>query len=272
MSDILSTILASESQQPTGSEQAAPVQSTEATAQGRSVDSDFLERFNRLASKEASLRKREQEMKAQGETWKQKVERLERLERLREEDPEAALSELGLDYDKLTERRLKSFGSEQDKTLNTMQKELQALKDQLANKDKAAEEERVSAALQGVHKEVRQICNTDEFELIQANESYDLVLDTAAEYYQATGKMISLADAAKHVEAHLEQKLERILAAKKVANRIKPRQEEPDANIPAQLAPESKSLSTSMSQSAKPSGWFSEEDLRQAAIRTLRGS
>jgi hypothetical protein len=260
--------------EPTGQDpNAGSVQSSEPT-QGKSVDSEFLDRFNRMASKEAALRKREIEMKSERESWKQKVDRLERLERLKEEDPEAALQELGLNYDSLTERRLSSMGSEQDKLLSTMQKELQSLKSQLELKEKSQQEQAAGQALQQANDQVRQMCESDDFELIRANEAYDLVLDTAAEYYHSTGKMVTLEEAAKHVEAHLEKKLEAILAAKKVAARIKPK--EPDATEQAsQVArdeQEGRSLSTSMNASSRPSLAQSEDDLRQAALRALRGS
>lgn len=271
MSEILQAMLSSQPTQPSDG-QAPAAQGSEQTApQGTSVDNEFLERFNRLASKEAGLRKREQEIRAERETWKQKVDRLERLERLKAEDPEAALQELGLSYDQITERRLGSLGGETDKTVQQMQKELQALKEQLTNKDKMAEQERVGQELQRANDEVRKICEADDFELIRANDSYDLVLETAAEYFHATGKMVSLADCAKHVEQHLEQKLERILAAKKVANRIKPPVAENEPDTHGTASQESHSLSSSMASSTKPSLMITEDDLRQAALRALRG-
>jgi hypothetical protein len=86
--------------------------------------------------------------------------------------------------------------------------------------------------------------------------------------------MISLEEAARHVEAHLEKKLEAILAAKKVAARLKPK--DPDATEQgsqvAQDEPEGRSLSTSMNASSRPSLALSEDDLRQAALRALRGA
>lgn len=270
MSEILQAMLSSQpAQAPEG---AMASQNSESTPhQGSNVDNEFLERFNRLASKEAGLRKREQEIRAERDSWKSKVERLDRLERLKAEDPEAALQELGLDYDQITERRLKSFGGETDRTVQTLQKELQELKAQLQNKDQAAEQERVGQELQRAHAEVRKICEADDFELIRANDSYDLVLDTAAEYFHATGKMVRLEDAAKHVEQHLEQKLERILAAKKVANRMKPPAPESERDMMGAGRQESASLSSSMASSTKPSLMITEDDLRQAALRALRG-
>lgn len=269
---MLDTLMPNASSEPTGqAENTGSVQASEPT-QGKSVDTEFLERFNRMASKEASLRKRELEMKSTHESWKQKIDRLDRLERLKQEDPEAALQELGLNYESLTERRLSSLGSEQDKVLSSLQKELQSLKSQLELKEKSQQEEAAGKALQNANAEVQRICESDDFELIRANEAHDLVLETAAEYYHSTGRMVSLEEAAKHVEAHLEKKLEAILAAKKVAARIKPKPDttEQDSQV-ARDEPEGRSLSSSMSASSRPNLALSEEDLRQAALRALRG-
>lgn len=271
MSDILNAMLSSQADQAPANAEAAPQQAESSQPQANSVNSEFLERFNRLASKEAGLRKKEQEMRAERETWKEKIDRYERLERLKAEDPEAALQELGLSYDTLTERRLKGFGSEEQKVVSNLQKELQELKQQLQQKSQNEEQERVQSALQNANAQVRQICAADEFELIQANDAYDLVLETAAEFFQATGKMVPLDQAAKHVEQHLETKLERILAAKKVASRFNKSPEQSQELKVQSNAQESATLSSSLAGSTKPQSLMTEDDLRQAAMRALRG-
>lgn len=268
MNDIVASML-SESQAQ------APAEGTaEASAAPEQNGNDFLERFNRLSAKEAAMRKREQEIKAERETWKSKVERLERLERLKDEDPEAALGELGLDYDKLTQRRLSSLGNEADKEIRQLKEELKAIKEGLTTEKQRAEQEATGQALQRANEQVRKICETDDYELIRSFDDYDLVLDTAAEYYRSTGKMVSLEEAAKFVEGHLEKKLEKILAAKKVAARQTKLEPEPKSDSfdgALSHAQESRTLSSSMGSTSRPTLAQTEEDLRQAALRALRG-
>jgi hypothetical protein len=268
MDSIVTAMVSEQQAQGEGAGSAAPQ-----SAATSNIDNDFLERFNRLSQKEAALRKRDQEIRAERDSWKSKVDRLEKLERLKQEDPEALLSEFGLDYDKLTERRLSSLGSEPERELKTLKEELTSLKQMLAKKDEDAQSEATGKALQQAHADVRALCEREEYELIGTFEDYDLVLDTAAEYFKATGKLISLEDAAKHVEGHLEKKLERILAAKKVAARNQPKPDPESSGIQGGSEPqESRGLSASMATSSKPSVAFSEDDLRQAALRALRGN
>lgn len=278
MSDIVASMLSEVGQHL--SADGLVSQDAGADTAAKSNDTEFLERFNRLATKEAAIRKRDQEMRAERESMKAKLERLERFEKLGKEDPDALLGEFGLDYDKLTERRLSGLGGESSREFQQLKEELHSLKTSLQTKE-AEQSERLKKeaegeALQRANAEIRQLCESEEFELINSFESHDLVLDTAAEYFQATGKMISLAEAAKHVEAHLEKKLERILAAKKVAARQQKSETAPQDSLADLMKGgsrprESKTLSSSMAGESRPSLAQSEEDLRQATLRMLRG-
>jgi hypothetical protein len=268
MSDIVQSILSSEAQQPTGQ--------PEATAnQGENVNhsAEFLERFNKLASKEAALRKRDQEWRSEREQMAELRSRLERYEKLGKEDPESLLGEFGHNYDKLTERRLAGLESDEGKSIEQLKREFQEFKDSIVREkqeaSKRVESEQLTQAMQNARAEIEEICKSDDYELIRTEENYDLVLDTAAEYYQATGKRISFEDAAKHVEAHLEKKLERILAAKKATSRLQPKGDDPSKQQP-QPGQESFSLSSSLSGASRPTPTpVSEDDLRTAFWRAM---
>jgi hypothetical protein len=253
--------------QPAEQQAAAPTE----PAQQAPTDTDFLERFNKLASKEAPFRKRDQDMRAERDSWKSKVERLERLEKLASENPDDLLNEFGLNYDKLTERRLTGLGGEQERMMSNLQKELQDIKSQLESKKKAEDEQSVSRSLQEANAEIRRICDSEEFELIKTQEAYDLVLDVASEAFQA-GKHVTLQEAAKYVEAHLEKKLEALLSAKKVKARLEPKEPPSELQQKEQFGMQQKpSLSSSQfSASSRPTPTpVTEDDLRQAFWRAM---
>ena len=266
MSEIVEQILQSQAQQPT-----AQAESQAQPGENQNHSAEFLERFNKLASKEAALRKREQESMRERDSYKSKVERLNRLEQLANEDPESLLGEFGLNYDKLTERRLSSLGGEQDKAFSSLQKEVQELKAMLGEKEKANSDAQNTQAMQAARAEIERICESDDFELIRINDQFDLVLDTAAEYFQATdGKVLSLVDAAKHVEAHLEQRLEKLQQSKKFTSRLQKSGEEPRQNSGQLPAESPRGLSNSLSGASRPAPTpMSEDDLREAFWRAL---
>ena len=236
------------------------------------TDVEFLERFNKLSSRDATLRKQQQEIRSERDSFKAKIERLERLEKLAQENPEDLLSEFGTSYDKLTERRLSSMGGEQDKVVSSLQSRLEQLEAKLSQQSKIEAEQKTTQSMQAAQSEIRKICESDDFELIRSQDAYDLVLDVAAEAY-AKGRHITLAEAAKYTEAHLESKLERLLQAKKVTSRISPKPKAEDTPEPQQAAQQSSSLnSQSFSASSRPApNVITEDDLRQAALRALRG-
>lgn len=233
------------------------------------TDVEFLERFNKLSSRDAMLRKQQQEIRSERDSYKTKMERLERLEKLAQENPEDLLSEFGLNYDKLTERRLSSMGGEQDKVVSQLQSRLEQLEAKLSSQAKIEAEQKTTQSMQAAQSEIRQLCESDDFELIRSQDAYDLVLDVAAEAY-AKGRHITLAEAAKYTEAHLESKLERLLQAKKVTSRLSPKPQAEDTPEPQQVAQQSSSLnSASFSASSRPAPTaLSEEDLRQAFWRS----
>ena len=234
------------------------------------TDTEFLERFNKLSSREAMLRKRDQELRTERDSYKSKIDRLDRLEKLANENPEELLGEFGLNYDKLTERRLSGMGGEQEKVFNQMQSRLEQLEAKLSMQAKIEEEQKTTQSMQAAHAEIRRICESDDFELIRAQDAYDLVMDVAAEAFNS-GRHITLQEAAKYTEAHLEKKLEGLLQAKKVTSRLSPRKEDAEAQQTQEQVPSKPSISsTSFNASSKPTPTaLSEEDLRQAFWRTF---
>lgn len=225
---------ATETQAPASTEQTAAAPTPQ-------QDPQLASRFGALAKRERSIlnQKREfEQMRAQFEADRKAFE----AERARHiglyesgrKDPRGLLSELGWDYNKLTEAQLKNFEpnavDEIKAVRQEMQQELQALKDQQRQQReeetrKALESERqqyaaqVQQAKDSVAAEIRS--KGDEFEFINTMGEHELVYVTMQEHFAKTGKIMEVLEAAKLVEEYIEQEeVAKVTGTKKFQSRF----------------------------------------------------
>jgi hypothetical protein len=253
---------------PEQQQTAAPEQTAAAPAPADRQSQEALEQFHKLMQRENMLRKRESGLSE----LQKKAERLDKiLASFNGGDIDSGLGELGVDYDKLTSARLSSMGSESDRKLAEMTKELEAIKKRFQETDEKSENEKRTRAYQQVETEVRELVDgSDDFELIKALGMHDMVLQVAADVYHSTGKSISTAEAAKEVEAFFEKRLEQVLQAKKVASRLS--QQPSTAQQPGVTTQTStKTLSSELGQESRTEPVaMSREELFERAMRKLQ--
>lgn len=185
------------------------------------TDPSLNPRLRTLIAREREMFNKRQQFK-ETETA---AEKYTRLQKLAQEDPESALSELGLDYDKVTEARLLDPEAKARRQLET---KIQELQKRLDSREQKETETQTATQLQQARAEIdRIVSSSDEFELAAAYGDHDLIFQTAALYTKNTGQFVSLEEAAKWVETERESQLEKILSSKKARARFEAQSKPP---------------------------------------------
>lgn len=217
-----------------GSEEEAKEEKSEAVAEEKDR---FASKFAALSRKEKALRQREQEMQARIKELEEKASKaseLETWEKRLQENPLALLEEKGVDFGKLTNLYLDQMDNSPEKKISKLEKEfndkLEAKIKELEeryNADKTKEQEAAQQkAIENFKSEINQFVesNSDEYELVLANDATDLVFEVIEEHYNETskeaedgvGKVLSVKEAADHVERYLFDQAQSLLKLKKL--------------------------------------------------------
>jgi len=209
-------------------------------------DDKFASKFAALSRRDKELRERESEVNNKLALLEEKLEALQnpaapepeaepevveetlaQYKRRLSSDPLGTLSADGLSYEQLTELALNDGKLTQDMQMKLMREELEGnfkselegIKSSLAKK----EEEEIERQKETEEKQYEQVVNdykqnltnfindTQEFELIRANDSVDLVFDVIEDYHAETGRVLDMQEAAAQVEAYLEEEVDRIV-------------------------------------------------------------
>ena len=148
-------------------------------------------------------------------------------------NPYKFIKERGLTLEQMTEMELLDGNPTQDMKLSRMQEQMQKAYDEkiaklearLNDKEASEQQEKVSSQEQAFMKNLTTFIESDEkYELIRAQGSINIVRDVMQEYYDTNEEaisageveMLSYADAADAVEAHLEAEAKKLLELKKV--------------------------------------------------------
>ena len=211
------------SSQPTNAVQngALPVTNSAATETKGPVDPSLNPRLRTLIAREREMFTKRQQYK-ETETA---AEKYARLTKLAQEDPESALSELGLDYDKVTEARLLNPEEKRARQLEARIGELQKRLDSREEKEtqnlSAYQEQQARAQIDSL------ITGSDDFELVAAYGDHDLILATQKLYEKQSGTKASLEEVSRWVETERESQLEKILNSKKAKARFEAQSKPP---------------------------------------------
>ena len=228
------------------------------------------DKFTWLARKEAGIVKAKQALRAEMDAVaKQKAE----IEGLRKEieaaqskkssyrsNPLAVLEDHGLTYKELTDYILNN------NTVST-ESQIQALHERIEQQEKQRELERQDLLRKEQEKYAQreaqvisefkdEIGNfvkreSDKYELTHLYDSQDLVYDTVEEFFNKTGKVLSIPEACDLVEAYLEKQVEKSLATKKLSTKVAPKAPE-ESRSPVRDQPR-RTLSNTEYTSSTPS-------------------
>jgi hypothetical protein len=248
---------------------------TDAPAQpnGRNADLDAF------ARKERQLRKMQQELQAERESFKRKETEYSNgyIAKTRfNEDPLGALQDAGISYEKLTELLLQNPNSN-DPTIRALRSEINALKQSQETASKQAEEQntvKYQAAVKQIDNEVKMLIDRDaNFETIKQSGMADAVTQLIVDTFEAEGYVMDVLEAAKEVENHLVEEAYKLAQLSKVQSRLKPATPEPIAP-PAQKQSQSpqvttKTLTNAVTQEAPKRS--SDKERRERALAAFYG-
>ena len=222
-------------------ENAQQTEETAASEPAAQQDDKFAAKFAKLSRREKDIRSRERELEDRLAQFEAKMAELEAnkptepakepelpLEYRLKKNPLKTLEEIGYSYEDLTKMVLNDGEMSSDMQLNLMREEIERdyrtkfeeLENKLAEKEKKEEEAEYDKVLNSFKSQINDVINnSDDYDLIQANDAHDLVYDVIESYYQENGSVLDTKEAADQVEQYLYEEHMKILEkSKKLGN------------------------------------------------------
>lgn len=220
--------------------------SGESKEEAPKVEDAFSKKFAALSRKEKQIRIAEQQQRAKMQKMESdynakmaaleerlkkldapapKVEQLPLEQRLKQ-NPLEALKELGLGYDKLTQLAINDGRLTPEMQMELWKQELESkqrseldtIRKELADREQREAQQREQQVLNQFKDNIKSfISEHPEYEMIQATNQPDLVFSLIDEHFQKSGKVLSIKEAADHIESHLESEARKLLSLKKLA-------------------------------------------------------
>lgn len=202
----------------------------------------FSSKFAALSRKEKELRQQQQELSQREQKIAEYERRIAELEQRQNEpvqndtkelpieyrlkkNPLKTLEELGLGYDVLTNIALNDGKLNPEMQIelireeirNEFKEDLNKLKEDLKQKEETEQKTREQYAIENFKESIKDFVstNSETYELIKANESYDLIFDVIEDHHKETGRILDMKEAAEYVEAYLEEEFRSLLQKSK---------------------------------------------------------
>jgi len=256
--------------------EAPPVEGApKAEAAEAKPDDKFSQKFALLSKKEREIQLKEKQLNEKIS----KYGTVEEIQKLLETDPTGAFERLGTTYEKIVDKIIEN-PKKATTEIDLLRKEVEETKKMLAA-EKAAKEETERQKSVATYKSAQKefiLGAKDKYELINAFDEWDLVYDTATEYYETHKEIPTHEQIADMVEAHLEKTtnplLEKVLQTKKFGHFAKPKDEPKAESQEVQSLPgKSQTLTNNMSQTVTNPGadkYLTAEERLQKALSMLR--
>lgn len=263
---------------------------------------DFLApKFAALTRKEKQIREYERSLRAKEAELQSKFAEYESKSKATQEsesqllaslkkNPLKFMAEHGLTYEQLTEMQLNEQNPTPAMEMQKLREELReellkeigGVKETLKEKEEREAKEQFARAESAYKSELSDFVknNAETYELILANDAFELMYETAHAYYQQSvkdyeaglikaPKVPSHEELAKAVEAHLEEQIEGIAKLKKVQSKFSNLKPAEPKQPQTQTAP---TLSNTLaSEVPKPgSKLMSDEESKREAAKLLR--
>lgn len=244
-----------DSQAVESSESAEQEAQSEVDAQPESAEEQKLSsKFATLSRKEKQIREREAQLDRKMQLLEEKLSKFESLSspmqqpesvkapeiplevRLKK-NPLETLNELGYSFETLTNLALNGGKLTPDMQMELMKQELEekynngyeSLKKEMAERDSKRQEAEADMAVKNFKREIDSfVAKTESYELIQANDASELVFEVIENYYEQTGEVLDIKQAADHVEAQLEEEAEKLFKLNKLKSKFAPVQKAPE--------------------------------------------
>jgi hypothetical protein len=253
-------------------------------AETKAAEEPLSSQYAVLARKEKALRAREQQFRAREEAARRAAEEAAKpkapafdeskyISRDKfEEDPFSALEELGLDYDKLTQRALNAPSPEQrqqEAYIRKLESRLAQIEEKQLETAKTFEQRDLDAKQQTVaqlRNETKRLVESDaNFETIKETGSVNDVVELIERTFERDGYIMSVEEAAQAVEDHLIEEAIKITKIKKIQQRLQSAAKTAEQkNTDAPKQQQSKTLSNNMSSTRQLSA-------KERAVLAFRG-
>lgn len=191
---------------------------------------EFSSKFAALSRREKELRNRERQIEQKIAEFEARMEQLSApkeepkqpevpLDYKFKRDPLKTLEELGYSYEDLTNMVLNDGKMSVEMQMKLMREEIEKdyrskyeqIEQKLLEKEKAEEEAKYTSTIENFKREIADYVTSNEaYELIQANDAFDLVYDVIEQYYQENGRILETSEAADQVEQYLEEEAQRL--------------------------------------------------------------
>lgn len=241
-----------------------------------------------LARKEKALRAKAQQQEAQFKQREQALQQREQeinkikseyesgyisKQRLKERTLDA-LAEAGVTYDEVTQAQIDA-GS----VAPAVRAQLERLEARLAKQDeeltkfrKGSEEqqgEAYKAAVRQIRQDAQELVSQDpEFEMIKATNSVKDVVELIEATFKDEGRVMTVEEAAKEVEAHLLEEIDKLTRLEKIKKRLAPKpaaQERTNAQPPQSKQPQPMKTLTNATSSTR------QMSAKERAILAFKG-
>jgi hypothetical protein len=178
-----------------------------------------------LDSRLASLSKREREIQQQMAQLKQERQNMvpkNELSNLWKSDRNKLRELLGASPDELPDMK----APEADDPIKSIKQELEDMKRQKQEEDQHKAINELKSQINGIVSQ-----DKDAYELIHAFDAKDMVFDLVLDHYREHQEQLDYAEAAKQVEAYLEDQIKKASSTKKISSLFQPSQ--PQGKEPA---------------------------------------
>lgn len=229
---------------------------------GGSAFAELTKRESKAVHREQAIKAKEAEFVKTQAAHEADLKELAEIRALKDK-PLKLLEKFGLSYDKITEAQLAAKDDPEtivDRKLADMKKEQEKEKTAAQEAEKQQQQESYDAAIKALHDDAGEYVkgHPEECELTLLYDGGSLVAQTIQQHYAATvefddagkmvkpGRMLSMSEAAKLVEAEYESMIEKVTATKKFQAKMKP----PAAKAADPKAPAPKTLTNELGAGA----------------------
>lgn len=251
---------------------AAPVAdtgtSTEVTDTEKASPKD---RFDVFVRKEKQLLRQKREVEARAQAMEAKYKDYDNTHIPRQrliDDPLAVLSDLGIDYNKLSETILNNPNAT-DPTILALKKQIAALEGKLNSEVTGPQSnEAYDKAIDHIRNQVKHIVDTStDYEIIKDSGAYERAVEIIEDHYNEKGVMMDYKEACAKAEQEVFDEAVKFYSIKKLQNHFAPKTPEiPKAATPPGPSVTPRTLTNNLSTSANKAGNKSEADRVSAAI------
>lgn len=194
-------------------------------------DPDMYDKIERIARAERAAIEREMRAKREMEEaqrLREKYSKFENAYSLKDQDPMAAIEELGINFEDIQER-YKNDTMPSSRREAELMKKVQDMEtkynDFIESQKKAQEQKEAESRRQQEQQQINQLMGTFKkiatetkdndgslkYELIEGENAYGMVFNHMEQEYQKTGKVLKLEDAMEAIEKKLEDSMRRVI-------------------------------------------------------------